>query len=517
MRRIFLVGFVGVVCAAGLVLRFATAGDFWLDEALSANIASLPLGEITDALRHDGHPSGYYMLLKIWTGVFGDSDFALRAMSGVFSAGTVPVLWLAVRERFGRNAAIYASVLAACSPFLIRYGSEARMYAVVCFAVALSWWLMERCLKGRQSSALVGLVIAGGLYLHYWMIWLFAVVVVLLVWRARVPRLSEKVAVRVVGIRDGLWACLIAALLFTPWIGVLWTQFNHTGTPWAERARPAEVAVEAIQAIGGGNRFEPVLLGVVLAGLVVLGATALSVTSKTTEVESSDEATNASVSLGWPGRSEAGVIALVVVAALTLGGVVAFVVGSGFEARYAAVVIPFALGLAGRGLAALKPVWAVGALCAVSVFGVAVGIDDALRDRSQGSEVAMAINDAERSASGYETVLTCPDQLAPAVMRYLDVPYAPYTFPRTPIPERVDWYDYSERINAVDPAEAASQALTAAGDGTLWYVMSPGYHGFDRMCEDIAAELNREATALVVVEARTVYEPMTLFRFKPTP
>jgi uncharacterized membrane protein len=51
---------------AGVVLRFTISSPLWLDEALSVNIASLPIGDIPEALRSDGHPPLYYLVLHGW-------------------------------------------------------------------------------------------------------------------------------------------------------------------------------------------------------------------------------------------------------------------------------------------------------------------------------------------------------------------------------------------------------------------------------------------------------------------
>jgi len=48
-----------------------------------------------NALRHDGVPPLYYLLLHAWIGVFGDGDVAVRALSGAISVATLPVAWLA--------------------------------------------------------------------------------------------------------------------------------------------------------------------------------------------------------------------------------------------------------------------------------------------------------------------------------------------------------------------------------------------------------------------------------------
>ena len=57
---------VGLAIAAGLFLRFWTRSGLWLDEALTVNIARLPLHDIPDALKHDGAPPLYYYLLHFW-------------------------------------------------------------------------------------------------------------------------------------------------------------------------------------------------------------------------------------------------------------------------------------------------------------------------------------------------------------------------------------------------------------------------------------------------------------------
>ncbi|MEO5839415.1 MAG: hypothetical protein ABIQ73_18865, partial [Acidimicrobiales bacterium] len=55
----------------GIVARLFPSSPLWLDEALSVNIADKPVGSITDALRHDGHPPLYYYALNGWMHVFG--------------------------------------------------------------------------------------------------------------------------------------------------------------------------------------------------------------------------------------------------------------------------------------------------------------------------------------------------------------------------------------------------------------------------------------------------------------
>src|SRR3954469_5545766 len=111
-----------LVVVVGIVLRFVTRSPLWLDEALSVNIARLPLGEIKGALRHDGHPPLYYVLLHGWMKAFGTGDVAGRALSGLFSVAALPLLWIAGRRLGGPRVGWYTLAVAAMLPYLLRYG-----------------------------------------------------------------------------------------------------------------------------------------------------------------------------------------------------------------------------------------------------------------------------------------------------------------------------------------------------------------------------------------------------------
>ena len=91
-RNRWLVTVVAVAVASGLVLRFLPLSPMWLDEAISASLAEearrgwTPL---VDALRYDGHPPLYYVLLAVWTSLVGEGDAAVRAFSGALGVMSV--------------------------------------------------------------------------------------------------------------------------------------------------------------------------------------------------------------------------------------------------------------------------------------------------------------------------------------------------------------------------------------------------------------------------------------------
>ena len=168
---------VVALLVVGVVLRFATTSPLWLDEALSVNIARLGMDEVVDALRRDGHPPLYYVLLHGWMAVVGEGDAAVRALSGVFGLALLPLLWIAGRRLAGARGGWYALGVAAVLPYALRYSTETRMYALVMVLVLAAWLLLEDLLDRPSGWRFAGLaaVTAALLWTHYWAIWIGAV------------------------------------------------------------------------------------------------------------------------------------------------------------------------------------------------------------------------------------------------------------------------------------------------------------------------------------------------------
>ena len=74
---------------------------FWIDEGLSVGIADRPLGDIPLALREDGSPPLYYMLLHFWLDIAGRSEAGVRGLSLLFALLAIPAAWWAGRDDLG--------------------------------------------------------------------------------------------------------------------------------------------------------------------------------------------------------------------------------------------------------------------------------------------------------------------------------------------------------------------------------------------------------------------------------
>jgi len=232
-----------LVVVAGVALRFYAPSALWLDEVISVNIAKLPLSQIHAALREDGAPPLYYVMLHFWMLVFGRSDVAVRALGGLTSVVTLPLFWLAGRRVGGVRVAWITFFIAVSSPFAIFYATDTRMYSLMVLWCVLGFLAISRALEDPSRSRLlaVAAVTAALLYTHYWALYLLSATGLWLayqIWRSRrgLPsRVDRVAATRIFGVM------VLGSLTFIPWVPTFLFQARHTGTPWAPPPSAADL------------------------------------------------------------------------------------------------------------------------------------------------------------------------------------------------------------------------------------------------------------------------------------
>ena len=81
--------------AVALILRLYRSDlePLWFDEAYTALQTSKPVREILHLLRDEAGAPLYYVLLRAWTVVFGDGEWALRLPSALAGAAAAPLLY----------------------------------------------------------------------------------------------------------------------------------------------------------------------------------------------------------------------------------------------------------------------------------------------------------------------------------------------------------------------------------------------------------------------------------------
>lgn len=509
LQRLVVAGGVLAV-GLGVVLRFVVHSPLWLDEALTVDIAKLPLKDLHAALKRDGAPPLFYVLEHFWIRLFGSSDFAVRSISGVISVATLPVAWVAAR-RYGPTAAWVTVLLLASAPFAIFYATESRMYALVMLLTACGYVALDRALRQPRAANLIGLAVvtAALLYTQYWAIYLTAVVGAWLVWQSVRGRDRERS-----NARWALLATAVGALLFVPWVPTFLYQSAHTGTPWAKPPNFAAIinAVtgftdnQATNTVAGSNQGR--LLALCYFALGALGLFGLA-------------RDRWHVDLDLRTRRIARPTALMVVGTLVLAIVGAIVTDSAYSNRYAAVVFVPLLVLVALGSLTLLDIRVRTVVVAVAVVaGLASGVENIWTQRSEAQDVATALM---RHAPAGSIVAFCPDQLGPSVYRLVPPGrFTMITYPRGTGPAFVDWVNYQQAIDHA-PVQAFVDRLESEARSTgrqVWLVYFTGYQEFGSRCQQIAsalAEAPNGARTWVEPNQNEFYEPMQLNQYTVAP
>lgn len=512
-----LLAITAVAVVVGVALRFVPRHGLWLDEALTVNISSLPLGEIGEALRHDGHPPLFYVLLHGWMALGGDSDEWVRALPGLISVLGLPLTYLAghrLAERSGagplgsRRTGLIALSVMALLPYGVRYAAETRMYSLVVLLVLAGYLLVDDLLAGRRTgagrlltAAATALVAAALVWTHYWSMWLLAAVGLLALWRAWRPSSPEqrRGALLVAG------ALVLGGILFLPWVPALLYQSANTGTPWGQRFGPASVVVVSIVDFSGARHGAAQLLSYVLVPMVLVATTVRIVARATMPVRTGEDGQSDKARV-WDSlvidsafaprvRNELTVMAIT----LGVGWAAAFASNNTFASRYAAVVYPLFVLCVAAGVAVIRQP-AVTALVLVGILALSFfgDVGEIRFARSQTESIVTDIAaDIEANDVADPVIVACPDQLGVAVQRQVDqqldgaaevVPY-----PTLGDPRFVDWVDYGERNTASDPgAFVAELDERIDPDATVYVVASTTYRTFEGKCEQLIATLNQE-------------------------
>ncbi|HEV3258761.1 MAG TPA: hypothetical protein VG013_17960 [Gemmataceae bacterium] len=172
---------------AGLGFRAydLAARSLWFDEAFTWRLTQFPFPEMMRRITLDNSPPLYYVLLKVWLGLFGTSAGALRSFSVLCGGLTIAGMYLFAAEAFGGptgeggphgvqrrgwGVGVLVAGLIAVSVFQIRWSWETRMYSFGTALAALSSWALFRALHDRSASLrpwlVYGLITLGFAYGH---------------------------------------------------------------------------------------------------------------------------------------------------------------------------------------------------------------------------------------------------------------------------------------------------------------------------------------------------------------
>jgi mannosyltransferase len=285
-----------LLLATGLRFHQLDAQSFWNDEGNSARLSERSLDLIIEGTASDIHPPLYYLLLRGWRELVGESEFGLRSLSvfaGVLTVAGVMGLGAVIGKRLtvnGKRLTVgVAGLVTAVSPPLIYYSQEARMYSLLALWAVLSTLVLLKFLEKirrrdaetqreknyslrLRASALI-LLITAGLYTQYFFIPVLVFLnLMVLFWVARRPDRFAK------PVRSGVvqWLGIMTAvfLLYLPWLP---TFIRHGGRSGAGVGEPVGFFQDVLLWLPFGETIEatavpwPLLAVWIMAGLGLIG------------------------------------------------------------------------------------------------------------------------------------------------------------------------------------------------------------------------------------------------------
>lgn len=157
-----------------------------IDEGFSWRVIQFELVEMVLRVAADGHPPGYFVILKLWSAVVGDDLSALRLLSVLFAGCTGLILarlpsltcdqdsWQTATVRRGRAFTTWTGLLAAAAVVSHRQflwgATTARMYALGCLLAVLLAAALAMALRQPRRAwpyVLISLTAAAWMYTHH--------------------------------------------------------------------------------------------------------------------------------------------------------------------------------------------------------------------------------------------------------------------------------------------------------------------------------------------------------------
>jgi hypothetical protein len=181
---------------------------------------------MVDFLRHhESHPPLFYVLMRGWLGIFGDSEPVALALPILFGTLLIPVAYHVCGQVFAGHSGAIVVLLIAASPQLAEYSAFARPYSLLPLLGLLSVYLTWRGLLGAgmgawAAQAIVNLAM---LMTHNWAWMLFGAEGVVFGICLLSGRLTRAIA------RRWFLAQLAVVAGYAPWMPILLDQVKGAG------------------------------------------------------------------------------------------------------------------------------------------------------------------------------------------------------------------------------------------------------------------------------------------------
>lgn len=270
-RQVLQRGLLLFVLLLAFALRISglTAQSLWRDEVDALRFARAPLSTLIGNFTRIGWNGPLsYILLRFWLIPTGSTEFALRFFSLLCGVLSVALVYRLGRTWFSARTGSLAALLTACSPYMVWYAQEVKMYALLCTVAIAALCLYHRAVIDRDWRAWVlaivfawitaGVHIMGGLLVPVMILLFF-------VWWPASRQQWRQALLALAGV-------LLPAIAVLPWVLPLLTRggdIGHRFVPLSGMVTSMIYAFGRGIAEGGGLWAMGLALFLLLAGLAL--------------------------------------------------------------------------------------------------------------------------------------------------------------------------------------------------------------------------------------------------------
>ena len=225
-KIVYLILFLIVILGATLRFYDLSTESLWTDEMVSLNhLNKNSLKGLVDSVIYmELMPPGYFIILKGWVDIFGNTEFSLRFLSAFFDSLSIILIYLFGARLFNKKVGLISALIFSTTMLQIVYAQEARPYALFGFLVLLSTYLFVILFKNplnkrKKFSLLFGYSLVNALLLYTNYMALFVII-----FHSLILFLYYKKNKSYLSLKNHFSSAIISIILFIPGLQILFIQ-----------------------------------------------------------------------------------------------------------------------------------------------------------------------------------------------------------------------------------------------------------------------------------------------------
>lgn len=166
-QKFFIPSIIFILLFIGFYLRYRLLNtDLWYDEAFTGLVVQQDWNSMFEIIKKDiVHPPTYYIFVKLWTEIFGNTPDTLRFFSMLWGLLLIPLGYLVGNElikdnKYKKISGIVIALLFTFSPFFIDYSIEARSYSLLTFFGLLTFYFYFKYIYTEKLKKLYFFIFA---------------------------------------------------------------------------------------------------------------------------------------------------------------------------------------------------------------------------------------------------------------------------------------------------------------------------------------------------------------------